>query len=177
VIERLRAGEGGRMRAIRLRALADAPEAFGSTYEEAERRSLEDWEAQIERLPTFVWREGDADLGADLGMVRGAPHDGDPGAAYLISMWVAPEARGRGIGSALVGEVVAWARGRGLRRLVLDVAAQNAGARRLYERCGFVATGAIGALPPPREHVRELEMVLDLALDLAPGGPSALGDA
>lgn len=165
MIERLRAGDGPRLRAVRLRALADAPDAFGATLEDAERRSLEDWEAQVERLPTFVWREGDADLGADRGMVRGAPHDRDPEAAYLISLWVAPEARGRGVGAALVGEVVAWACGRGLRRLVLDVAAQNAGARRLYERCGFVATGATGALPQPRDLVRELEMALDLVPD------------
>ena len=158
MIERLRVGEGPRLRAIRVRALADAPDAFGASLEDAERRSLEDWEAQIVRLPTFAWREGDT----DLGMVRGAPHDGDPEAAYLISMWVAPEGRGRGIGAALVDEVAAWARGQGRRRLVLDVAAQNAWARRLYERCGFVATGASGTLPPPRAHVQELEMALDL---------------
>lgn len=158
MIERLHAGEGPRLRAIRLRALADAPDAFGGTLEDAERRGLEDWEAQVERLPTFVWREVDA----DLGMVPGALHDSDPEAGYLISMWVAPEARGRGAGAALVCEVIAWARGRALRRLVLDVAEQNAWARRLYARVGFVATGTTGALPPPRDHVRELEMVLDL---------------
>lgn len=158
MIERLRAGEGPRLRAIRVRALADAPDAFGATLEDAERRTVGDWEAQIERLPTFVWREGNA----DLGMVRGAPHDADPEAAYLISMWVAPEVRGRGVGAALVDEVAAWARGRGLRRLVLDVAVQNAWALKLYERCGFVPTGATGTLPPPREHVREVEMALDL---------------
>jgi ribosomal protein S18 acetylase RimI-like enzyme len=158
VIERLRPGDGERLRGIRLRALADAPEAFGSTLAESELRSPEDWEAQVVALPTFVWRDGDA----DLGMVRAAPHDADAEAGYLISLWVAPEARGRGVGAALVGEVVAWARGRGLRRLVLDVGEHNVAARRLYERNGFVATGATGALPPPRAHVREIEMAIDL---------------
>ena len=160
MIERLRAGEGARLRTLRLRALADAPDAFGATLEDAERRRASDWEAQVVRLPTFVWREG----AADLGMARGAPHDDDPEVAYLISMWVAPEGRGRGVGAGLVGEVAAWARGHGFRRLVLDVAEGNAGARRLYERCGFVSTGATGTLPPPRSHVRELEMALDLTL-------------
>jgi ribosomal protein S18 acetylase RimI-like enzyme len=158
VIERLRPGDGERLRAIRLRSLADAPEAFGSTLAESELRSPEDWEAQVVALPTFVWRDGDA----DLGMVRAAPHDADAEAGYLISLWVAPEARGRGVGAALVGEVVAWARGRGLRRLILDVGEHNVAARRLYERIGFVATGATGALPPPRAHVREIEMAIDL---------------
>ncbi|MBA2665661.1 MAG: GNAT family N-acetyltransferase [Trueperaceae bacterium] len=169
MIERLRKGEGPRLRAIRLRALADAPDAFGSTFEVAERKGPEDWETQVERLPTFVWREGDT----DLGMVRGAPHDGDADAGYLISMWVAPEARGRGVGAALVGEVIAWARGRGLRRLVLDVGAHNEPARRLYERLGFAATGATGALPPPRDRLRELEMTIDLVIDLAGHDPAA----
>ena len=158
MIERLRQGDGARLRAIRLRALADAPEAFGSTLAESEGRSVAEWEAQIEVLPTFVWREGDA----DLGMVRGAPHDSDADAGDLISMWVAPEARGRGVADALVGEVVAWARDRGLRRLVLDVGEHNVPARRCYERQGFVATGGTGALPEPRTHLREVEMVIGL---------------
>jgi GNAT superfamily N-acetyltransferase len=162
MIERLSRGDGPRLRAIRLRALADAPDAFGSTLAESERRSAEDWEAQIDALPTFVWREGDA----DVGMVRGAPHDVDPEAAYLISMWVAPEARGRGVGGALIAEVIAWARGRELRRLVLDVGEHNAPARRLYERAGFVPTGATGALPPPRDHLPEVEMAVEMAVDL-----------
>ena len=158
MIERLRAGEGQRLRAIRLRALADAPEAFASTLADAEARDSAAWEAQIEALPTFVWREGDA----DVGMVRAAPHDGDADAGYLISMWVAPEARGRGVGAALVREVVAWAREGGLRRLYLDVGAGNASARRLYGRRGFVATGATGALPSPRAHVCEVQMAIEL---------------
>jgi ribosomal protein S18 acetylase RimI-like enzyme len=165
MIERLRPGEGARLRAIRLRALGDEPDAFGSTLAEAVARGAEDWEAQIETLPTFVWRDG----GADLGMVRGAQNDADRDAAYLISMWVAPEARGRGIGAALVAEVIAWARGRGLRRLLLDVGAHNAPALRLYERAGFAPTGAMGALPPPRDHLPEVEMAIDLGSpDVAP---------
>lgn len=164
MIERLRPGEGPRLRAIRLRALADAPEAFATTFAESEGRPAEAWEAQIHELPTFVWCEGDA----DVGLVRGAPRDGDPEAGYLISMWVAPEARGRGIGAALVGEVVAWARGSGLRRLYLDVGLHNAGARRLYERMGFVPTGA---MPQTPACVQETEMALVLRdADAGPAG-------
>jgi len=164
MIEQLRPGEGPRLRAIRLRALADVPEAFATTFAESEGRPAEAWEAQIHELPTFVWREGDA----DLGLVRGAPRDGDPTSGYLISLWVAPEARGRGVGAALVSEVVAWARGRGLRRLYLDVGLHKAAARRLYERTGFVATGATAQTPAC---VREMEMAMELRdADAAPTG-------
>ena len=158
MIERLHAGEGPRLRAVRLRALEDAPDAFATTLEQARAWGSERWEAQVQHLPTFVWRGADA----DLGMVRCAPHDGDPEARYLVSMWVAAEARGRGIGTALVCAVVAWANELGVKRLVLDVGVRNVAARRFYERHGFIESGVTGTLPPPRAHVRELEMVLEL---------------
>ena len=164
-IERLRAGDGARRRAIRLRALADAPAAFSSTLADAEARASEDWEAQVRALPTFVWSE----RGVDLGMARGAPHSGDAAAAYLLSMWVAPEARGRGIGAALAHDVMAWARAEGFRRLVLDVGVHNLPARRMYERLGFTATGATPLTPAC---VRELEMAMELrALEDAESAP------
>jgi ribosomal protein S18 acetylase RimI-like enzyme len=158
MIEELKKGEGSRLRAIRLRALADAPDAFATTVKEAQGWDMESWESQIEKLHTFIWREGEA----NLGMVRVAAHESDPGARYLISMWVAPEARLQGIGTALVDEVIEWARRRDIRRLVLDVGETNVAARALYESRGFVVTGATRALPQPREHVKELEMQIEL---------------
>jgi ribosomal protein S18 acetylase RimI-like enzyme len=158
LIELLRRGEWPRLRTIRLRALAESPEAFVTTVREAEGWSPESWESQIEKFATFIWREGET----DLGIVRGAAHDGDPEAGYLISMWVAPEARRRGIGAALVNEVIVWARHQGLRRLVLDVGEDNVPAQKLYQSQGFVATGATAALPPPREQMREIGMQIEL---------------
>lgn len=77
-------------------------------------------------------------------------------------MWVAPGYRGRGVGHALVAAVAAWARSAGHRRLRLEVADHNAQAVRLYERAGFIATGAHGRLPPPRDHITEHERALVL---------------
>jgi ribosomal protein S18 acetylase RimI-like enzyme len=50
---------------------------------------------------------------------------------------VLPAARGRGIGTALMDAVDAWARERGIEHLTLAVRTNNDGARRLYERRGF----------------------------------------
>lgn len=158
VIERLGPGDGPRLRAVRLRALADAPDAFVTTLAEAEAWDDASWEGQAVSLPTFVW----VDHGADLGMVRVAPFDGDPQAAYLISMWVAPEARGHGVGDALVSEVLSWARVHARRRVFLDVGERNRPARALYERAGFVVSGVRGTLPEPRARVCEVQMRLDL---------------
>ena len=158
MIEELKTGEGSRLRAIRLRALTEAPDAFATTANEAQGWGMDSWEVQIEQLQTFVWREGEA----DLGMVRGARDESEPEAGYLISMWVAPEARLRGIGAALVDEVIGWARRQEFRRLLLYVGETNTAARALYESRGFIATGASRALPPPREHMKELEMQIEL---------------
>ena len=157
-IEHLRVGDGGRLRLIRLRALANAPDAFGTTLEEATAHSLEFWECQLEQLATFVATVG----GCDVGLARGAPHENIGDTGYLLSMWVAPEVRRQGIASILVDAVVNWARSRGLNHLLLDVAEKNAPAVALYTRKGFAPTGAVGTLPPPRAHVREIQMAIRL---------------
>jgi len=157
-IERLGSGDGERLRAIRIRALADAPDAFGATLEEATARPLESWERMLSELPSFVATAN----GCDVGLVRSTVHDRFTDACYLISMWVAPDARRGGVGSSLVDTVVGWARGQGLGRVILDVVETNTPAIALYSRKGFVPSGEVGTLPPPREHVREIQLVLKL---------------
>jgi len=143
---------------LRLRALREAPDSFDTTSEEAARWAPEAWDRQLRQLATFV-ATGD---GGDLGLVRGALHDRLPDAGYLISLWVAPDARGRGVGSALVDAVVRWAEAKGLSRLFLDVGEKNEAAIAFYSRKGFVPTGEAGTLPPPREHVREIQLAISL---------------
>jgi ribosomal protein S18 acetylase RimI-like enzyme len=157
-IDRLALSEAARLRAIRLRALRDAPDAFATTFAEAVVRPLESWERQLGELATFVATTS----GRDVGLVRGARHQEVDDAGYLISLWVAPEARRQGAGSALVAAVVDWARSLGLGRLLLDVGESNSSAIALYTRAGFVPNGVRGNLPPPRTHVREIRMVLTL---------------
>ena len=139
-------------------ALTDAPDAFGTTLEEAEARAPESWDDQLTQLATFVATAS----GCDMGLVRGAPPDHLTDTGYLLSMWVAPEARRQGIGSALVDAVVDWARAQGLSYLLLDVAERNAPAMALYLQKGFVPNGAFGTLPPPREHIREIQLAVRL---------------
>lgn len=60
--------------------------------------------------------------------------------ALLEDMIVAPDLRGQGIGSALVGQAIAVARDRGCARITLLTDGDNAPARRFYARCGFAAS-------------------------------------
>ena len=158
--EQLGSHDGPRLRAIRLRALQDAPDAFGATFEEARVRTAQDWEKQLAELPTFVAVED----GRDVAMVRCTRDHHNADMAWLLSMWVAPEVRRARVGSALVDLVVTWARSNGIGRLVLDVADGNAPAIALYAAKGFRPNGNVGSLPPPRQHIREHQRELDTRL-------------
>jgi len=149
-----------RVRAIRIAALRDTPDAFGTTVDEEEVRAPESWQERLESsgATTFLATHD----GADVGIVVGAPVRGRDNVAGLYAMWVPPAARGTGVSDLLVAAVVEWARDLGFTRLLLDVADDNPTAIRLYERNGFMPTGVTGMLPPPREHVLEHERALDL---------------
>lgn len=156
--EQLRPDEAQRLRTIRLQALQDAPDAFGTTFAEAAALALAVWTRQLVELPTFVAFQD----GLDVGMVRCMRDRGRPDTAWLISMWVAPEVRRSGLGRSLVDLVVGWARSNGIRRLLLDVADLNAPAIALYDAKGFAPNGNTGTLPSPREHIREHQRELRL---------------
>jgi GNAT superfamily N-acetyltransferase len=133
-------------RDLRLRSLQDSPDAFGSTYAREAAFSDDEWRSRtrgpapgpglevLARGPAALAWAGDSPVG------MGGGFSDLPGWMHVVAMWTDPAWRGRGVGEAVVGFLVGWAGERGL-RVHLDVETTNAGARRLYERCGFVATG------------------------------------
>lgn len=143
-----------------MRALCDAPDAYWTTADDEAELSPAQWRARLDRSDTVTFVA--VIDGTDAGLVVGAPHHEVAGDAGLYAMWVAPDARGQGVGSALVAAVVDWARAAGHGSLRLEVADHNAPAVRLYERAGFVATGRRGHLPPPRDQITEHERALVL---------------
>lgn len=157
-IQRLSIDEARRLRHIRLRALADTPDAFGSTYAEVAAHPLAEWSKQLQEIATFVAVHD----GKDLGLVRCASDEHHHDIAWLISMWVTPEARGQGVGNALIDAVIECARSSGASRLLLDVGDYNQQAIALYARKGFQPNGQTGSLPAPRNHIREHQRELRL---------------
>ena len=69
-----------------------------------------------------------------LDMLEGYP---DAHTWFLGLIFLAPEVRGRGLGTRLIEAVCDHARSRGARALRLAVAHQHPDARRLYDRLGF----------------------------------------
>jgi GNAT superfamily N-acetyltransferase len=56
---------------------------------------------------------------------------------FLAELFVAPQARGKGLGRALIEGCEAWARSRGHKLLTVGVLARNSSAIRAYEGSGY----------------------------------------
>jgi RimJ/RimL family protein N-acetyltransferase len=139
-------------RRVRLAALADSPAAFGSRHADWMVAEPGRWRARLTDVPLNLVLIMD---GEPVGMVSGtAPLDGT---VELISLWVAPTARGRGVPDEAVRRVRDWARSQKAARLVLSVKIANTAARRLYERLGFELVG------PSADDPRELVLALELS--------------
>jgi ribosomal protein S18 acetylase RimI-like enzyme len=151
-IRRAESGDESLLLKIRLEALSEAPEAFGSTLDRERARTPEDWQKWLSPSATFVL---ETSTGPE-GIVAGVPDSTDPAVVHLMAMWVHPALRGSGAASALVQAVLAWAEGRGASSVRLDVIEGNDRARRLYERHGFLATGHTTVRP--RDGAREVQM-------------------
>lgn len=151
---------------LRLRGLKAHPDSFGQSYEEALAKGPEQHDARLQGLraaegefllgafaSTGTSADTSADIPADspllgiVGLSRNQ-HDKERHKAAVVGMYVAPEAAGRGIGRALLSELLARAaRIDGLRQIQLMVGSHNEGARRLYKSVGFSKYGCeVGAL-------------------------------
>jgi ribosomal protein S18 acetylase RimI-like enzyme len=81
----------------------------------------------------------DAESGERLGILWFGPgFRGEPGTLWLMSIWLEERARGKGLGRELMQLLEREARVLGKTRIELNVFADNAGARSLYESLGFV---------------------------------------
>jgi len=127
-------------RKLRLAALTEAPGAFGSTLAgwsgsgDTEQR----WRARLTAVPLNLALTVGGDL---VGMVS-ATAPGLDEEVELISLWVAPAGRGRGVGDEAIRQVAAWTHDQHPgHALVLSVKTENRPARALYERHGFVDAG------------------------------------
>jgi ribosomal protein S18 acetylase RimI-like enzyme len=139
-------------REVRLQALREAPEAFSSTLADWEAADEQRWRQRLDEVPfNVVALSGDERIGQASGTALGTDDS-----AELISVWVAPVARGTGVGDALVEAVCAWARQAGARAVRLSVRTANAPALRLYERTHFVLAKASAQDPSEVVMVRAL---------------------
>ena len=108
----------------------DHPAYLRETWDEA-------WDDLSETVSAGVALIAEED-GRPVGFIFCVIGDRGRKTAHVTDIYVRPEARDRGIGSALLAEVIEPARQAGLDHVSLEVLLRNTGARRLYERLGFV---------------------------------------
>jgi GNAT superfamily N-acetyltransferase len=126
------------LRAIRLEALADTPDAYGETYAECVAWSEETWALKAEQWNFYL-----AEInGHVVGMARGESHDSRSDTRFLFAMYVSPSARGTVAARLLVDAVTAWASAQGVDALYLYVSNAVPRARAFYTKVGFVTTGS-----------------------------------
>lgn len=128
-------------RSLRLAALLATPEAFGASHAEEAARPLSAFEARLSpQQPSLVFGAFlDGSLVGTAGFLAmtsaKSRHKGT-----LWGVYVAPDARGHGIGAKLVGAVIAHAR-RHVLILQANVVTTNRTAYLLYESLGFTPYG------------------------------------
>jgi ribosomal protein S18 acetylase RimI-like enzyme len=156
-------------RDTRLRALQEEPTAFTSSTEEFSHQTLDKIAARFRSDPTESFMLGafqDRGLVGLVGFYRETQlklrHKGT-----IISLYVAPEARGQGLGRALMRDAIRRVRDiEGLENLLLGVMITQTAARQLYESLGFVVYGReVRALCIDGQYYDEEFMTLDLRED------------
>jgi GNAT superfamily N-acetyltransferase len=154
MVQRVLAGQAAQLRALRLRALREDPDAFGSTL------------MREAGLPEKHWQHWSTDSDAGehrvvfvaavpewAGMAGGFLDENRPGTATVGAMWVDPAHRRRGLGTQLLDAVLDWAVSRSAVMIELSVTDENAAAERLYARAGFTHAG----VRAPLDHERALQ--------------------
>ncbi len=171
IVRRFASDEWSLYRALRLRALQDAPDAFGSTYAHESQRTDREWRARLadgvaasRQLPLVAEVDGEP-----CGLAWMRLTDEEPMVAHLYQMWVTPECRRRGVGRELLDMSVQWARTAGAHVVRLDVTVTNRPAAQLYDRAGF---RPVGNPTPLRPGSALLSQRLERSLTTVAGGAS-----
>lgn len=156
-------GDVNLFREVRLRALQDSPDAYGSTYEGALKRDLASWEEQLAsttsggfRNTQFAFEDGKC-VGLAALYREATATSGD-----VIMMWVDPCARSSLAASSLIENLLKWAEESGLLTVQLSVTDTNTRAIRFYEKHGFILTGEEVDIDPARQ-LRGVRMKYQLA--------------
>ncbi|NCT90738.1 GNAT family N-acetyltransferase [Cellulomonas sp. APG4] len=132
-----------RLREVRLAALRESPDVFGSSLAREEGFREPHWRMRLRGSPWWLASRGQDDVGlVSLIQEPGAPAD----QRHVVALWVAPGARRLGVASALVEAVVQHAADDGAAGVTLWLVEDNDTAAALYRAHGFVPTGERMAL-------------------------------
>ncbi|WP_260564443.1 GNAT family N-acetyltransferase [Bacillus pumilus] len=152
--------------ALRLEALRLHPKDFAMSYEEEQIGTIEKYAARFASVQ-FTWTFGAFDQGKLVGMVTLIQENLQKlkHRANVAAMYVTAGARGKGVGKALIMEVLSFAGKRhDIEQMYLSVVTTNHSAKRLYRSIGFesYALEEKALKWPDHTYVDEEKMVLFL---------------
>lgn len=148
---------------LRLAALAESPEAFGSTFTREVQLTDAEWAIRLASQGNaasnypIVAELADQPIGLAWGRIEAA----QPALAHLYQVWVHPDYRRLGAGQQLVEAVIAWAVSQHAQTLELGVTCGDTPAMRLYRRAGFEPVGQPEPIRPGADQLGQT-MRLDL---------------
>lgn len=144
IVRRVGETDWEQVRDIRLTALQESPAAFASTYAREAAFDEQTWRSRTRTAAWFLAYDGNDAVGLVAGITE---TDAPVEERHIVSFWVAPSHRRRGVAGSLLATVVHWARSDGARVATLWVVEGNDGAARLYLRYGFEWTGERQPVP------------------------------
>jgi RimJ/RimL family protein N-acetyltransferase len=138
---RLQSADAPAYRVLRLEGLRLASRAFMSTVDEEERLTFDAYGTRLANADNATIGAFAGDNLVGIGTVVRETRTRIRHKGEIVGMYVTASARGTGVADGIIQRLIDHARTVGLRSLLLTLASENARARRLYERCGFVAYG------------------------------------
>jgi ribosomal protein S18 acetylase RimI-like enzyme len=158
VVRALGPDEWELLRDLRLRSLTESPDAFGSTLAREQSFDEEDWRRRLQG-PVVVVEDPEP-------VALGGTFEQD-GVLHVWGMWTHPSHRGGGHARRVLDALLDNAE-----RAILHVNLNNPGARRVYERYGFVGTGELEPLRPGSDQLIELmSLTRTPTAESLPGSP------
>jgi ribosomal protein S18 acetylase RimI-like enzyme len=125
-------------RNLRLEALKSDPSAFGSSFEEEETLTEDEWRRRIQNV-LFAMSDG-SPVGMIVYAVSGRSKTKH--IAEIFGVYVSNGHRGRGVGTRMLERALSQIRkNRGVIKVKLAVNPEQIPAVKLYRKAGFVVTG------------------------------------
>lgn len=139
-IVKLRVGEWPLYKQIRVEAVTDSPQAFGSNRDQQLAHPDSFWQQRLEEAERgeqqwLLFARSGKDL---VGMIGAYGEEETPQEATVISVYVTPSARGKGISTLLMRAILDELKKAGIHKVWIGVNIQQKAALHLYQKTGFV---------------------------------------
>lgn len=141
IARKIKEDEWQKYKKIRLEALKNDPQAFGSSYERENQKSDNEWKEKLMLSNTddskkiFVGIDNDS----NGFLAIGGAYAENLGEWNVIAIYVNPKYRGQGVSKILLSEIINTLKARGnVKRLILRVNVNQQAAVNLYRSLGFV---------------------------------------